>query len=101
MAACIPETRASDESAVNPPAGWTGRDALAISRATRTTADESHEANAAADLYLVERPDHWHALPHLALRREGRPGRIRQYLLPHQGWGEGQGAGPTAALGGL
>src|SRR5712692_7789641 len=52
-------------------------------------------------LHLVEWGDLRHAAVDLALRRVRGRGRIRQPLLPHQGWQDRSGARLRAALGDL
>src|SRR6476469_3684406 len=52
-------------------------------------------------LYLVARGDLRHAADDLALRRVRGRGRIRQPLLPHQGWQDRSFARVRAALGAL
>src|SRR5665213_3058297 len=37
------------------------------------------------DVHVVERPDLWHPIVDMAVRRTGRPGRAGQSLFPHQG----------------
>src|SRR3978361_1994391 len=43
------------------------------------------ETVSAESLHMVERPDLWHPVVDMALRRTGRRGRAGQSLLPHQG----------------
>src|SRR3954447_1243323 len=44
----------------------------------------THETVFPETFYLVERPDVWHAIVDVAVRRTGRRGRAGQPLLPHQ-----------------
>src|SRR5665213_2147600 len=52
-------------------------------------------------LHLVERPDLRDPALDLAVRRPGRPGRVRQPLLPDQGWQDRSDAADGAPMGDL
>src|SRR5260370_14112482 len=59
------------------------------------------EAVSAQAIYVVERPDLWHAIVDMAVRRNGRPGRAGQPLFPHPRWQDRSLARLRAALGAL
>ncbi len=67
--------------------------------ASNRTAEPAHETVPAEILHLVERPDLWHAIVDLAVRRAGRPGRAGQPLLPHQGRRDRSDAGISSGAG--
>src|ERR1700716_4763800 len=61
----------------------------------------AYETVSAQAFHMVERPDLWHAIVDLAVRRTGGRRRAGQPLLPHQGPQDRSVARLRAALGGL
>ncbi len=99
--ACLGKARPARKGKQYQPSSGQFAPPMASERLVLSNRPGPHEAVSAQIFHLVERPNVWHAIVDVAVRRAGRPGRAGQPLLSHQGPQDRSDARLRAALGGL